>query len=398
MRKIHHDKRTMTEIAAVIVAAGRGTRFGDPIPKQYHRLAGRPVLRWSLEAFARHPRIGPVQVVIDAADTELFAQAAAGLDLPAPVFGGATRQGSVRNALEALCAHPPRLVLIHDGARPLVAADTIDAIIAALDRHAGAISAIPVSDTLKRSDDGVRVATTVPRDGLWRAQTPQGFRFDDILAAHRAFAGEAATDDAALAERAGFAVALVSGREDNLKITTPQDIARAERSLMPSLDIRTGSGFDVHRFVAGDHVMLCGVRVAHDRGLEGHSDADVALHALTDALLGAIAAGDIGEHFPPSDPRWRGVDSRRFVAHAMELLVARGARLLNVDVTLICERPKVAPHRPAMRAMLAEILAIDLERCSVKATTTEGLGFTGRREGIAAQAVATIALPDGRTS
>lgn len=398
MRKIHHDKRTMTEIAAVIVAAGRGTRFGDPIPKQYHRLAGRPVLRWSLEAFARHPGIGPVQTVIDVADTDMFAQAASGLEVLAPVLGGATRQASVRNALEALVAHRPRLVLIHDGARPLVAAATIDAVIAALDRHVGAISAIPVSDTLKRSDDGTHIAATVPRTGLWRAQTPQGFHFDDILAAHRAFAGDAATDDAALAERAGLSVALVPGREDNLKITTPGDIARAERSLMPSLDIRTGSGFDVHRFVVGDHVMLCGMRVPHDRGLEGHSDADVALHALTDALLGTIAAGDIGEHFPPSDPRWRGVDSRRFVAHAMALLTARGARLLHVDVTVICERPKVAPLRAAMRAKLAEILAIDLERCSVKATTTEGLGFAGRREGIAAQAVATIALPDWRTT
>ncbi|MBL8700214.1 MAG: bifunctional 2-C-methyl-D-erythritol 4-phosphate cytidylyltransferase/2-C-methyl-D-erythritol 2,4-cyclodiphosphate synthase [Alphaproteobacteria bacterium] len=381
----------MTDIAAVIVAAGRGARFGGAVPKQYQRLAGRPVLRWSLEAYSRHPRVRSVQVVIDPADTALFATAAQGLALRPPVAGGSTRQESVRRALEALASDPPHLVLIHDGARPLVAATTIDAVIDALARHQAALPALAVSDTLKRSDDGTRVAGTIPRAGLWRAQTPQGFDFATILAAHRRFAGEEMTDDAALAERAGHAVALVAGHEDNVKITTPDDLARAERVLAAIPDIRTGTGFDVHRFSAGDHVVLCGVRIAHDRGLEGHSDADVGLHALTDALLGAIGAGDIGEHFPPSDARWRGADSAAFLAHALDLVRARGARVLNVDVTLICERPKVAPHRAAMRDRLAAILSIEPDRCSVKATTTEGLGFAGRREGIAAQAVATIA-------
>lgn len=383
----------MTDIAAVIVAAGRGTRFGAPLPKQYHDLAGRTVLRRAMEAFVGHPAIGRVLPVIDPADGATFEAAVAGLGTLPAVAGGATRQESVRNALEALAAAPPDLVLIHDGARPLVPAPVIDAVIAALGRDPCALPALPVADTLKRSVDGRVVAQTVPREGLWRAQTPQGFRFAPILAAHRAFAGEALTDDAALAERAGLVVALVPGAETNFKITSPDDLARAARHLGGARETRTGTGFDVHRFGPGDHVMLCGVRVPHVQGLDGHSDADVGLHALTDALLGAIADGDIGAHFPPGDPRWRGTDSAVFLAHAASRVRARGAAIVNVDVTLVCERPKVGPHRDAMRARIAAILGIAADRCAVKATTTEGLGFAGRREGIAAQAVATISMP-----
>lgn len=381
----------MAGIAAVIVAAGRGTRFGGTVPKQYMPLAGKPLLRWTLERFARHPLIDVIQPVIDPVDTDRFAAVADGLGTRVPVAGGETRQESVRRALEALVDIAPEHVLIHDGARPLVGSGTIDVVIDALKRCSAALPALPVIDTLKRSRDGALVAGTIARDGLWRAQTPQGFRYAAILAAHRRFATEAATDDAALAERAGLAVAIVAGEEDNLKITTPDDLARAERLLARPPDIRVGTGFDVHRFGPGDHVTLCGVRVPHDSGLQGHSDADVALHALTDAMLGAVADGDIGEHFPPSDPRWRGADSRVFVAHALDRIRACGGRLVHVDLTLICERPRIAPHRAAMREALAALLGLPLARCSVKATTTEGLGFTGRREGIAAQAIATVA-------
>jgi 2-C-methyl-D-erythritol 4-phosphate cytidylyltransferase / 2-C-methyl-D-erythritol 2,4-cyclodiphosphate synthase len=380
---------------ALIVAGGSGQRFGAERPKQYLDLLGKPILRRTVDAFLSHPRITGVQVVIDPAWRAQYDRAVAGLTLPEPVTGGATRQDSVRNGLEALAAlaAPPARVLIHDAARPLTDAATIGAVIDALDETPGAVAAVPVADTLKRGARGL-VGATVDRDGLWRAQTPQGFRFADILSAHRAAAGLALTDDAAVAEQAGLPVRLIPATEDNFKVTTPDDLTRAARVLMAGLgDIRTGTGFDVHRFTDGEFVTLCGLRVPHDQGLDGHSDADVGLHALTDAILGALAAGDIGSHFPPSDPRWRGADSARFLRHAADLVAERGGIIAHADVTIICERPKIGPHRAAMAARIADILGIAEDRVSVKATTTERLGFTGRGEGIAAQAVATIRLP-----
>lgn len=388
----------MQTCVALIVAAGTGQRFGAERPKQYLPLAGRPVLRRTVEAFLAHPRVTAVHVVIGSDFRDLYDAAVAGLDLPEPFIGGAARQDSVRNGLEALAAAgAPDLVLIHDAARPLVDADTIGAVIDALGEHEGALAAVPVADTLKRAD-GSFVGDTVDRAGLWRALTPQGFRFPAILAAHRAAAGLALTDDAAVAERAGMAVALVRSKEENFKVTTPDDLERAERLIAAGRfaglgDVRTGTGFDVHRFAEGDHVWLCGVAVPHSQRLDGHSDADVALHALTDAILGALGAGDIGSHFPPSDPQWKGADSALFLRHAVALVARRGGRIAHADVTIICERPKIGPHRPAMVARLAELLGIEPDRVSVKATTTEKLGFTGRGEGIAAQAVATVRLP-----
>ena len=397
MSSMNASSMNASSCIALIVAAGTGQRFGAERPKQYLDLAGQPVLRRTIDAFRRHPKVSAVRVVINPAFRDLYDAAVAGLDLPEPVAGGASRQDSVRNGLAALAESAPDLVLIHDAARPLIDADTIDAVIAALGTHPAALAAVPVADTLKRGNggpDGGLVAGTVDRSGLWRAQTPQGFRFPEILAAHRDAAGLELTDDAAVAERAGLPVALVPAREENFKVTTPDDLTRATRALDSALsDIRTGSGFDVHRFAEGDHVTLCGVRVPHTQRLDGHSDADVGLHALTDAILGALCAGDIGSHFPPSDPQWRGADSALFLKHAAELVTARGGRIAHVDVTIICERPKVGPHREAMTARVAEILGMPVDRVSVKATTTERLGFTGRGEGIAAQAVATVRLP-----
>jgi len=377
---------------ALVVAAGRGRRFGGDLPKQYHDLAGRMVLRHTLAAFATNPQVNAVRAVIHPDDRQLYDIAAAGLPLLEPVEGGASRQDSVRFGLESLEGLAPDRVLIQDAARPFVDAGTIGRVIAALAEHAAVLPVVPVADTLKRGVDGF-VADTVSRDSLFRAQTPQGFRFGPILAAHRAAAGQDLTDDAAVAERAGMRVALVAGAEDNVKITTAADLERARRLFEGPGEIRTGSGYDVHRFTAGDGTWLCGIKVPHDAALLGHSDADVGLHALTDAILGAIAAGDIGHHFPPSDQRWKGAPSDLFLAHAAALVAARGGRIVNVDVTLICERPKVGPHRPAMAARLAGILGIDQGRISVKATTTEELGFTGRGEGIAAQASASVWLP-----
>ena len=404
-------QQTATQIAAriahggtvaLVVAAGRGERFGGAKPKQYADLAGQPLLRHSLAALTRHPAIDRVRAVINPDDQTFYETASARLDLLPAVAGGDSRQASVRLGLESLEELKPEQVLIHDGARPFVAHDLIDRILAALGEAPGAIAALPLADTVKREADGC-VAGTVARDGLWRAQTPQGFRFAEILAAHRAAhratPGELGlTDDAAVAEQAGLTVRLVDGDPANLKVTTPADLDRAARWLagaeeIRGEEIRTGSGFDVHRFCPGDHVRLCGIDIPHDSALAGHSDADVGLHALVDAILGALAAGDIGEHFPPSDPRWRGADSALFAAHARDLVADRGGRIVNVDVTLICERPKIGPHRPAMTARLADLLGIEPDRVSVKATTTERLGFTGRGEGIAAQATATLALP-----
>jgi 2-C-methyl-D-erythritol 4-phosphate cytidylyltransferase / 2-C-methyl-D-erythritol 2,4-cyclodiphosphate synthase len=384
---------------ALIVAGGRGMRAGGGVPKQYRELHGVPMLRHSVIAFRDHPRIDGVRVVIHPDDRALYEQAVAGLDILPPAHGGPARQDSVRFGLESLAELQPTNVLIHDGARPYVDPALITRVLDALASGPGAIPALPVTDTLKRGrgaagDAHPTIAATVDRSGLWRAQTPQGFRFDSILAAHRAASGADLSDDAAVAERAGLAVELVMGSEDNLKMTTEQDFARAARSAgAPRGEPRVGQGFDTHKFGDGNVVHLCGVAVPHTRGLIGHSDADVGLHALTDALLGALGAGDIGMHFPPSDPKWRNADSAMFVRHALDLVHKAGGRVVHVDVTIICEEPKVAPHRAAMVARLSEILGIAADRCSVKATTTEGLGFTGRREGIAAQAVATIERP-----
>ena len=383
----------MPKIAALIVAAGRSVRFGGVRPKQYLELAGEPVLRRTARSFLVHPRVDVVRIVMNPDDQASFQAATATLDIGAAIVGGESRQESVRLGLEALAPEQPDFILIHDGARPLVGAETIDRLIDAAAETGAAIAALPVSDTLKREQAGV-INGTVDRTGLWRAQTPQAFRFADILEAHRKVAGLELTDDAVVMERAGWSVHLVPGEEANIKITTAQDLALAERLLAASLgDVRLGTGFDVHAFGPGDHVWIGGVQIPHSEALVGHSDADVGLHAITDAILGAIAAGDIGTHFPPSDEQWRGAASDRFLAHAAELVRERGGVISHVDLTVICERPKIGPHRPAMVARIAEILAIDPGRVSVKATTTEQLGFTGRREGIAAQAAATIRLP-----
>jgi 2-C-methyl-D-erythritol 4-phosphate cytidylyltransferase/2-C-methyl-D-erythritol 2,4-cyclodiphosphate synthase len=383
----------MTKTIALIVAGGKGQRLGNPLPKQYLTLAGQAVIRRTVEAFRRHPRIDAVRVVYRAKDHDLYEQALAGLDILAPVAGGAERQDSVRAGLESLVAFEPSTVLIHDAARPMVDSATIDRTLDALADHDGAIAALPVTDTLKRAD-GSRIETTVERAGLWRAQTPQTFHFDRILKAHRAAEGLALGDDAAVAERAGLTVALVMGHEDNLKITTSEDLVRTEQLLQSTLlDVRVGNGFDVHKFNEGAFVTLCGLQVPHTHGLEGHSDADVGLHAITDAILGAIGAGDIGQHFSPMDARWKGADSSQFLAHAASLVHERGGIVAHVDLTLICERPKIGPHRVAMVKRVAEILGLSEDRVSVKATTTEGLGFTGRQEGIAGQATATVRLP-----
>jgi 2-C-methyl-D-erythritol 4-phosphate cytidylyltransferase/2-C-methyl-D-erythritol 2,4-cyclodiphosphate synthase len=356
------------------------------------------LLRHCLETFAAHPRIGGVKVVINDSYRALYDSATTGLPLLAPALGGETRQASVHNGLESLTDNPPDLVLIHDAARPFIDAPTIDRTIDALGEHDGALVAVQVVDTLKRAD-GKFSGATVDRAGLWRAQTPQGFRFQPILAAHRqAAAGPEMTDDAAVAEAAGIKVVLVPGIVNNFKVTTRADFERAEHMMAEQrvavpLEYRTGSGYDVHRLVDGDGVWMCGVLIPHNQKLEGHSDADVAMHALTDAILGAIAAQDIGAHFPPSDPQWRGAPSWKFLDHAMKLVAKKGGHVTHCDITIICERPKVGPHREAMIARLAEIMGIDPHRISVKATTTEKLGFTGRSEGIAAQAMATVALP-----
>ena len=386
----------MTATLALIVAAGRGERAQEANsaapPKQYRLLGGRPVLRWAAEAFLAHPAVSAVQVVIREEDQAAYEAAAAGLSLLPPVIGGATRQDSVRRGLEALAEAAPDGVLIHDAARPFVSAALIARVAAALQRADAVLPVLGVADTLRR-DTGEGYAIE-PRENLLRAQTPQGFRFVPIRDAHRAWSHVNVTDDFALAERAGLSLATVPGEEVNLKLTTNDDFVLAERLASSALgDIRTGTGYDVHRFGFGDHVWLCGVKVPHGFGLIGHSDADVGLHALTDAILGAIAREDIGAHFPPTEERWRGAPSHVFLAHAASLVREAGGVVSHVDVTLICERPKVAPHRDSMRVRVAEILGIERTRVSVKATTTEGLGFAGRREGISAQAVATVRLP-----
>lgn len=373
-------------LACVLVAAGSGQRFGAEQAKQFLACAGKPVIRHAAEALAA------ARVLIQPVGEDgAIAAALSGIDHLAAVPGGATRQASVLAGLEALVAHAPDVVLVHDAARPFIPPGAIEALVAALAAHGGAIPAVAVADTLKRGADG-RIVGTVDRSGLFRAQTPQAFRFPLLLALHRT-APAGATDDAAVLEAAGHAVALVAGHEDNIKITWPEDLARMERILIPALLPRVGTGFDVHALAEGRRLILCGVEVAHARGLAGHSDADVGIHALCDAIYGALGDGDIGRHFPPSDATFKDMDSAIFLRHAAGLVAARGGVIGNVDVTLICEQPKIAPHAPAMMARLATLLGVEVGRVSVKATTTERLGFTGRMEGIAAQAVATVLVP-----
>jgi 2-C-methyl-D-erythritol 4-phosphate cytidylyltransferase/2-C-methyl-D-erythritol 2,4-cyclodiphosphate synthase len=383
------------QFSALVVAAGRGLRAGGGVPKQYRDLAGRPVLRRTVECFLAHPGLGRLCLVIHPDDAGLCADALGGLEderIMPPVPGGDTRQASVRAGLEALALAPgvPPFVLIHDAARPFVTGDVIDGVLEGLSAHPGAFPALPVVDALWRGSEGL-AGEPQPRGGLWRAQTPQGFRLGDILAAHRAHPG-AADDDVAIARRAGLTVAVTRGAEGNFKLTDAQDFQRAEAGLGRQVEYRTGQGFDVHRFRDGDHVTLGGVRIPHDRGLDAHSDGDVVLHALTDALFGAIVEGDIGQWFPSSDPQWRGAASTVFLGKAAERVAARGGRVTHCDCTVICERPRVAAHAPAMRANIAATLGIGADRVSVKATTSERLGFTGRGEGIAAFATATVAL------
>ena len=382
---------------ALIVAAGRGARMRTETPKQYLKLGGVAILRRTVQSFLGHPDISRVQVVYHPDDEVLYQAALAGLSLPSPIHGGLTRQDSVRLGLEAIATSTPDKVLIHDAARPFVAQDEISAVIEALNNNDGALSALPVVDTVKRADDRGNVSITVDREGLWRALTPQGFRFEAILAAHKSLAGQNLTDDAAVAEAVGISVKLVEGSTDNFKITTNQDMDRAEIMVQQSLnDIRIGQGTDAHKFSdqapTDGNIMLAGVPVPSDRALEGHSDADAALHSLTDAIFGALAESDIGHHFPPGDEKWKGASSDIFLAFARDRVTARGGLIAHVDLTVICERPKVGPYRDAMRNKIAEILEISLDRVSVKATTTEKMGFTGRGEGIAAQATATVRL------
>lgn len=413
------------KLGIVLVAAGRGARAGDGPPKQFRLLKGRPVLAWAAEAALRAP--DAASLVIVSPPGGALAVEAALADLPksllekiaSPCEGGADRQASVLAGLEALAGDPPSAVLIHDAARPFLPAAVAERALEALSAADGACAALPLTDTLRRAEPpqaGAGAAPlcgeTIPRDGLWRAQTPQAFRFASILNAHRAAdaasradpAAPRYTDDADLARAAGLRVALTLGDERLAKITRPEDFAAAERVARVwaeggvasggAADVRVGHGYDVHKFGenadgSSDHVMLCGLRVPHDAGLVGHSDADVGLHALTDAVLSAGALGDIGRHFPPSDPQWRGAESDQFLAHAVRLLAEAGGVLRHLDATLVCERPKIGPHAEAMRARIADITGLAVERVSVKATTSEGLGFTGRREGIAALATAT---------
>lgn len=376
--------KPLQKTAAVIVAAGRGTRAGPGAPKQWRPLAGKRVIDWTVAAFDAHPDIDDIILVLHPDDMPL------GIDLPGThVAGGATRDASVRNGLEALTNTDATHVLIHDVARAGIDAATISAVIAALQNGAtGAAPALPVTDALWRGDNDTVIGTQ-NRDGLFRAQTPQGFDFAAILAAHRAHKGGAA-DDVEVARDAGLDVTITKGAESNLKITTAEDFTRLETILRGTMDVRLGNGFDVHAFEEGDHVILCGVRIPHDKALKGHSDADVGMHAVTDAIYGAMAEGDIGRHFPPSEAEWKDMDSAVFLKHAVDLASSKGFTISNVDCTLICERPKVGPHAAAMMTRMGEIMGLTTDRVSIKATTSEKLGFTGREEGIAAIATATL--------
>jgi 2-C-methyl-D-erythritol 4-phosphate cytidylyltransferase/2-C-methyl-D-erythritol 2,4-cyclodiphosphate synthase len=383
--------------AAILVAAGRGLRAGAGGPKQYRTIGGRPVIYRAMAPFSSHADVSVVQPVVNPDDGAMFDDAVRGLPHASPVKGGATRQASVRAGLEALASLKPDIVLIHDAARPFVSAALISRAIDAAAATGAAVPAIPVADTIKLVDGSGRIEATPERARLRIAQTPQSFRFEAILEAHRRAAREGRddfTDDAALAEWVGLTVATFEGEAANMKLTTPEDFVREEARLASLLgDVRTGTGYDVHAFGDGDHLMICGIRVPHTRGFLAHSDGDVGLHALVDAILGALADGDIGSHFPPSDMKWKGAASDKFLKYALDRVTARGGRIANLEVTLICERPKIGPLRDQMRARIAEITGLDISRVAVKATTSERLGFTGREEGIAATACATIRLP-----
>ena len=377
------------KIAVLIVAAGRGARAGGEIPKQYQKIQGETVLRKTINCFARLASIGPILVAIHKDDLDLFKTATEGLPKSVDhVWGGKTRTESVHAGLIKLAKQEPDIVLIHDAARPFVSSRIINDVVAELGPHDGALPGIPVIDALK-----TKSGDPVERDNLVRAQTPQGFKFSKIIKAFNALqAGESFADDIEVARRAGLSIGICQGSEDNFKLTHPEDFERGERER--DMINTTGSGYDVHRVCEGDKLFLCGVGIDAGFSLDGHSDADVGLHALTDALLGAISAGDIGDHFPPSDPKWKGADSQKFLEHARDLITERNGIIDHVDVTLICEAPKIKPHRETMRGRIAEILNIAVTRVNVKATTTEGLGFSGRREGIAAQATANVRIPN----
>ena len=382
------------KVAALILAAGQGSRAGTDIPKQFRQIGGKAVLAHSVEAFARHPAVGAVYLVIGSGQQETVRTMIGDGQVTAIIQGADSRRGSVRAGLEAIAATGGAdRVLIHDAARPFLSSSMIDQLLAALEQAPGAFPALPVADTLVKSTGNI-AGDIVDRSGLYRVQTPQAFHFESIIRAHRAWdSSREATDDAQMLREAGHDVLMVPGDERLEKLTYPQDFARAEAQLASCRTTRVGMGYDVHRLAADEELWLCGVQVPHDRGLAGHSDADVAIHAIVDAVLGALSEGDIGSHFPPSDPQWRGAASSRFLEYAANRVTERGGRMEHIDVTIICEAPKIGPHRDAMRQRISKILAISLERVSVKATTTERLGFAGRREGIAAQAVATISLP-----
>jgi 2-C-methyl-D-erythritol 4-phosphate cytidylyltransferase/2-C-methyl-D-erythritol 2,4-cyclodiphosphate synthase len=380
----------MTGTVVLIVAAGRGHRVGGEIPKQYVELNGLPILYRTVQAFKNSSPDCVIRVVIHPDDRSLYDDAVRDLELLDPVSGGATRQESVRLGLESLVDLEPELVLIHDAARPFIDGKTIERVITALGSADGALPVLPVTDTLKRSE-GDNVVATVDRSTIWRAQTPQGFHYNKIREAHQQVVGKELTDDASVAELAKLEVVMVEGDQRNIKVTTVEDLARPFPANQ-SWETRVGSGFDVHRFKDGDFVTLCGIKVPHDKSLEGHSDADVALHALTDAILGAIGMGDIGQHFPPSEEKWRGAPSDQFLAYAVKLLKQHNGEIGNIDLTIICEAPKIGAHRVAMEERLSQILETEIDRINVKATTTEKLGFTGRGEGIAAQATASVKI------
>ena len=387
----------MAQVAAVVVAAGQGLRAGGEIPKQFRRIAGETLLERALSAFAEAPDVTFVQPVIRPDDVDLVRRLTSGMNVLEPVAGGATRQASVRAGLEALVSCAPDIVLVHDAARPFASASLIARAIAAAEKTGAAIPALPVTDTVKRIDNTGTIEATLDRNSIRLVQTPQAFAFPALFDAHRRALAQGRndfTDDAALAEWAGIKVSVFAGEPGNIKFTTPEDFARAEAIQSAGLgDVRTGSGLDVHAFGPGDHVTLGGIRIPHAQALTGHSDADVALHALTDAILGALADGDIGAHFPPSDPQWRGASSDRFLTFAVERVRARGGRIAHLDLTIVCEAPRIGEHRDRMRANIANLAGIGIERVGVKATTSEKLGFTGRGEGIAAYATATIRLP-----
>lgn len=395
----------MPKIVALITACGRGNRFnqGEGIPKQYLPLAGAPLLRHSILTFLNHPKISDVICVIHPDDIALYEEAVIGLDLLNPVFGGDTRQSSIRIGLEALREYNPNKVLIHDGVRPFVSKRIINGILEKLETHPAVIPAVPVEDTLKKTSDG-KIEWTLERENLWRAQTPQGFLYQDILNSHVAFKDLHFTDDASLNEYAGIPVAIVPGSQNNFKITTEEDFERAKSlvaMMIPNVreENRVGSGFDVHGFRKREEgennfIRICGVDVEFDKKIDAHSDGDVGIHAAIDAILGAIGEGDIGEHFPPSDMKWKNIDSREMLKIINHLLKKKGGTILNLDLTLICEKPKISKFKMPMKQMLAEVLGISSTRVSVKATTTEKLGFLGREEGIAAQAVVSIILTE----